>query len=460
MTQLSVYVARGMLIESKKPTWLYGTASEHSTYYQYSFYKAENIHAGMIQTESPYYQPNPLPPAPFTINTATFPGDPDYKSCQTNSSSSGCDSSWSVRVERSANISFAGAGLYSWFTSYNEACVDTKNCQKSLVQLKNNGGNIQFFNLITIGSTEMVTTNAGEISAEDNLSSGAHPFWTQIGVLRVSGDGMGPDDPVVFVDPTVWVEPNPTVQCTPPCILVLPPSVLSTQTTISLPPYVTTLEVGWMTTVTVGGSVTTEFTGVTQTTTLSIPPITTNTIDFWNVPVSSSADLSNIIPTPSIVPSPFTITDSYPPGVSASPPTRVITPPAYPYSGTAITSFAPVATYIYDGMTILVTGATSLTTIDSGQTIIFGPTGILINGQPLPSPTSTTTTSNITIGPPLPYFTFFPGQTVSPVTTPVPKPTWTVINGKTEPVIPCNAWFFFVSTMDRTSLLKSLLITG
>jgi hypothetical protein len=46
MPQLSVYVTRGMLVESQKPTWLYGTASEHSTYYQFAFYKAENIHAG------------------------------------------------------------------------------------------------------------------------------------------------------------------------------------------------------------------------------------------------------------------------------------------------------------------------------------------------------------------------------------------------------------------------------
>ena len=41
--QVSVYSARGFLIESKGPTWLYGTASEHSVYYQYNFYKARNV---------------------------------------------------------------------------------------------------------------------------------------------------------------------------------------------------------------------------------------------------------------------------------------------------------------------------------------------------------------------------------------------------------------------------------
>ncbi|GFF51516.1 hypothetical protein IFM51744_07607 [Aspergillus udagawae] len=43
MEQLSVYSARGMLIESQKATWLYGTASEHSVFYQYNFNGAQNI---------------------------------------------------------------------------------------------------------------------------------------------------------------------------------------------------------------------------------------------------------------------------------------------------------------------------------------------------------------------------------------------------------------------------------
>ena len=34
-TQVSIYGARGVLIESQGPCWFYGTASEHSTMYQY-----------------------------------------------------------------------------------------------------------------------------------------------------------------------------------------------------------------------------------------------------------------------------------------------------------------------------------------------------------------------------------------------------------------------------------------
>jgi len=78
MVQVSVYVARGLLIESRSAVWLYGTASEHATMYQYSFFGASNIFAGMVQTESPYYQPQPQPPAPFGHSVNIFAGDPSY----------------------------------------------------------------------------------------------------------------------------------------------------------------------------------------------------------------------------------------------------------------------------------------------------------------------------------------------------------------------------------------------
>jgi glucan 1,3-beta-glucosidase len=57
-TQIDIFSGRGILIEGTD-IWLYGTASEHHTLYQYRFYKAQNVFAGLIQTETPYYQPNP-----------------------------------------------------------------------------------------------------------------------------------------------------------------------------------------------------------------------------------------------------------------------------------------------------------------------------------------------------------------------------------------------------------------
>ena len=111
-----------MLVESTEATFMYGTASEHATFYQYTFYKAQNIIAGEIQTESPYYQPNPAVPSPFSSAVDDlYPGDPDYAACK-NHTSVGCDLAWSTRFLESENITIHGAGLYSWFNDFSETC--------------------------------------------------------------------------------------------------------------------------------------------------------------------------------------------------------------------------------------------------------------------------------------------------------------------------------------------------
>jgi hypothetical protein len=66
----------------------------------------------MIQTESPYYQPTPKPPAPFANVVGKFNGDPDY-TCASGNDFSGCDQSWSTIITGSENIFIAAAGLYS-----------------------------------------------------------------------------------------------------------------------------------------------------------------------------------------------------------------------------------------------------------------------------------------------------------------------------------------------------------
>jgi hypothetical protein len=50
-TQIDIYCARGVLIESQGgPVWMYGTASEHSIFYQFLLYGAKDVFMGMIQT--------------------------------------------------------------------------------------------------------------------------------------------------------------------------------------------------------------------------------------------------------------------------------------------------------------------------------------------------------------------------------------------------------------------------
>ncbi|KAJ8125730.1 hypothetical protein O1611_g7907 [Lasiodiplodia mahajangana] len=316
ITQISVYVARGMLIESVKPLWLYGTASEHSVFYQYEFYQAQNVLAAMIQTESPYYQPNPLPPTPFTDAVGVFPSDPDYD-CP-DGKQEGCDASWAVRMVSSSNITVAGAGLYSWFQTYAQTCVDTQNCQLSLVQMQDNSGDIHFWNLITIGALNMISSDARdshiEISALNYTNVDYHPFWSQLSLFEpaeVPEDG-GDGGNLIYVDTAIWsLGGGATASCIPPCTLVLPPSQISSTTTISWPPLITTLLSSEA-----GGGI------QTITTTFSIPAITTTAIDWWPVTVNSGDPTAAVLtPVQSVKPSPIQIT--LPPNVATLPPSQI-----------------------------------------------------------------------------------------------------------------------------------------
>lgn len=121
-SQISLYGARGILVESQGPCWFYGTGSEHVIYYQYQLYKAKDIYLGHIQTESPYFQPNPVSPEPFTDTVGYFPGDPDWYDCKTDK----CREAWGVRIIDSEGITIHSAGLYSWFLDYKQDCLKSE----------------------------------------------------------------------------------------------------------------------------------------------------------------------------------------------------------------------------------------------------------------------------------------------------------------------------------------------
>ena len=92
--QISIYSGRGFLSESQGPVWLIGTGSEHHVLYQYSFVNAANHYGGLMQTETPYFQPVPAPPAPFVSNAAFHDPTFDYDIV----------ASWALWVENSRGI--------------------------------------------------------------------------------------------------------------------------------------------------------------------------------------------------------------------------------------------------------------------------------------------------------------------------------------------------------------------
>ncbi|KAI1109759.1 glycoside hydrolase family 55 protein [Nemania sp. NC0429] len=229
LDQNTIYVARGFLVESVEATWLYGTASEHAVFYQYNFHKAENIFAGLLQTESAYFQPSPAPPAPFADVVGKFAGDPDY-SCAAGDEFNGCDESWAVMVQQSQNIIVASAGLYSWFSSYSQSCIDGHTCQKALLYLKSNGANVRFQNLVTIGAKYMAVMDGKGITALANLNVNMHPSWSQISILDVHSSTGAQFDEVIWIDPKIWDMDQPAFTCSPPCKVKIPPWTSATST--------------------------------------------------------------------------------------------------------------------------------------------------------------------------------------------------------------------------------------
>lgn len=185
-TQVTIAVARGMLIESAGPTWMLGTASEHSILYQYNFIKSANTFTGMIQTESPYFQYalDAESPGPFNFSVGIFENDPVFPDPSCSGTDLMCNTGWAVMIEETTNLTIAGAGLYSWFANYDQdVCVDAQDCQQRLVYNGGSNGGLYFWNLITIGGVEMISNiDTGDvIYAANNTQTTGHPFWSALG---------------------------------------------------------------------------------------------------------------------------------------------------------------------------------------------------------------------------------------------------------------------------------------
>lgn len=106
----------------------------------------------MIQTESPYFQPEPAAPEPFGNTLGQFSGDLEFTDCPKGQKP--CKTSWGLRAVASSNIVVGGAGLYSWFQNYDKSCVNSQNCQDGILSTVYNT-NFWMYNLVTIGAHKM-----------------------------------------------------------------------------------------------------------------------------------------------------------------------------------------------------------------------------------------------------------------------------------------------------------------
>lgn len=175
--QINIYTGRGVLIEGNhedRGNWFIGTASEHSTLYNYQISGAKNVYMTVIQTETPYFQSNPTALVPYTPGAADDAGadhhkkrqltrrtddddddeeenededeavsaqaightsrpwnDPTFADCK----SAKCKKAWGVRVIDSEDVYIFGAGLYSFFENYGQKCLQSEDCQMNMLEL-------------------------------------------------------------------------------------------------------------------------------------------------------------------------------------------------------------------------------------------------------------------------------------------------------------------------------------
>ncbi|RWA10633.1 hypothetical protein EKO27_g4493 [Xylaria grammica] len=304
-TQISIFGARGMLIESAEgPSWFYGGGSEHSTLYNYLISGAKSVYMGHIQTESPYYQPNPRPPAPFRA-AAVFPNDPDFSGCEVTAEvwDDRCNYAWGLQIIDSTDIMIHSAGLYSFFNEYYQDCIDTHNCQERILEVKGSTG-VVIYNLFTVATVNIASgiDNTNVLQADNQRG-----FTTEVSVW-VPLPGSDNVD-IVWVDTDVWA--TPTVSCSSQsCLLIIPTSSLGSDTTIRPSSYTTSLEYGGLSSTTIGGVATTVFVTTTTTVTISVPSIVTSGIGYSNVEVSTSGAMPiTVYPSVSIPPIGVTLPD-------------------------------------------------------------------------------------------------------------------------------------------------------
>ncbi|KAJ7197153.1 glycoside hydrolase family 55 protein [Mycena pura] len=191
VSQLNIFSGRGILSESQGPVWLIGTA-EHFSLYQYQVLNAKDHYMGLIQTETvshncleggflstdtfqPYFQPYAVP-LPYPFNISSKYGDPTFPP--------GMNQAWAVTVRSSSNILIFGANLYSFYSNYSQACLDTRNCQNQILTVSSDSL-LYIFSLATVASTYQISVDGkGVVNQEDNNNG----FASTVTVWRSDSD--------------------------------------------------------------------------------------------------------------------------------------------------------------------------------------------------------------------------------------------------------------------------------
>ncbi|KAF8549344.1 glycoside hydrolase family 55 protein [Imleria badia] len=160
--QISIFTGRGILSESAGPVWFIGT-SEHAVLYQYNLVNAQNHYIGFAQTETPYYQPVPAAPAPYSTSSTYH--DPTF------SSSVDSGMAWGMYIQASSNIILFGAGFYSFYRNYDQSCLTSNSCQTHIFNI-DTASSVAVYSLSTVGSTYQLSVEENGVVHQGDNSDG------------------------------------------------------------------------------------------------------------------------------------------------------------------------------------------------------------------------------------------------------------------------------------------------
>ncbi|KAI9166458.1 Glucan 1,3-beta-glucosidase [Paramyrothecium foliicola] len=295
--EISIYAGRGVLVESEGPVWFWGCGSEHAQLYQWQLMNAKDVFMGHVQTETPYFQSDPTALEPYKIGV--WEGDPTFDDC----SDDLCRKAWALRIINSTDIFTYGLGFYSFFEKYSLGCAPNQDCQQRLIET-NYSERIWLFNIFTVGNIEIVSPR-GRLDPVWYYTGTKNGYTSSVAAwlaLALNGGDIGSGatsgGEVVFLDPAVYS--GTPAQCNAPCQFVLPARPLRSMTTISIPPYTTSLELA---------------PGTTTTITVDVPEIVTESLEYYNVNITSGQNGGHrITPTVSLSIWPITTAITLPGG--------------------------------------------------------------------------------------------------------------------------------------------------
>ena len=153
-----ISTGRGILVEATKGTWLTGTGSEHHWLYNYNFHNAQNVFAGLLQTETPYMQgQGEYQSAPEPWSAVAKYGDPDFSWCAADDQK--CRTSIATNVDGGSDIALYNSAAWAFFDGYwnglyNEPC--NGNCQSNMMRVTNHPDNLVWYSISTRMTDVMV----------------------------------------------------------------------------------------------------------------------------------------------------------------------------------------------------------------------------------------------------------------------------------------------------------------